>query len=150
VPGSHHAEQNARLAGSSKRQARTGDAGFSASQESFPGNVAATSTGDVIAFGLHTWHASSGGRDRLAWNAVYLRCPETADDRDRTQRHAHDAFESVVKEAGEPVRRTGVRADVRLVSGCCGAVHLSSRRHRPQCAFPCLVSVGRRIVLTWT
>ena len=50
-------------------------------QASFRGYAAATSPGDVIAFDLHTWHASVGGRDRLAWNAVYLRCPETDDER---------------------------------------------------------------------
>jgi hypothetical protein len=98
VPGSHHPEQNARLAAYSKRRrpARDG-AGFAAYQASFPGFVAATSPGDVIAFDLHTWHASVGGRDRLAWNAVYLRCPETDDERDRTLRSAHDGFEQAYR-----------------------------------------------------
>jgi hypothetical protein len=41
--------------------------------------------------------ASTGGRDRLAWNGVYLRCPETADERDRTLRHARDDFEQAFR-----------------------------------------------------
>jgi hypothetical protein len=70
---------------------------FGAYQAGFPGYVAATSPGDVIAFDLHTWHASSGGRDRLAWNAVYLHAPETDDERDRTLRSAHDSFEQAYR-----------------------------------------------------
>jgi Phytanoyl-CoA dioxygenase (PhyH) len=73
VPGSHHPEQNARLAAYGKRRGRVrNDAEFAAYQASFPGYVAATSPGDVIAFDLHTWHASSGGRDRLAWTGRAL------------------------------------------------------------------------------
>ena len=98
VPGSHHPEQNARLAAYSKRRGRVrDDTGFAACRTSFPGYVAATSPGDVIAFDLHTWHASTGGRDRLAWNAVYLRCPQTQDERDRTLRYAHDGFEQAYR-----------------------------------------------------
>jgi hypothetical protein len=98
VPGSHHPEQNARLTAYSRRRGRvTDDAGFARYQASFPGHVAATSPGDVIAFDLHTWHASSGGRDRLAWNAVYLHAPETPDERDRTLRCAHDGFEQAYR-----------------------------------------------------
>jgi hypothetical protein len=98
VPGSHHPEQNARLAAYRKRRKPAGgEAGFAAYQASFPGYAAVTSPGDVIAFDLHTWHASSGGRDRLAWNAVYLRCPETQDERDRTLRSARDGFEQAYR-----------------------------------------------------
>ena len=98
VPGSHHPEQNARLAAYSKRRGRAGgDAEFAAYQASFPGYAAATSPGDVIAFDLHTWHASSGGRDRLAWNAVYLRAPETQDETDLTLRSAGDSFEQAFR-----------------------------------------------------
>jgi len=98
VPGSHHPEQSARLAAYSKRRGRArDDAGFAAYQAGFPGYVAATWPGDVIAFDLHTWHASSGGRDRLAWNAVYLHAPETEDERDRTLRSAHDSFEQAYR-----------------------------------------------------
>ena len=59
--------------------------------------MAATSPGDVIAFDLHTWHASFGGRDRLAWTAVYQSCPETAAERDRTLRSVHDSFEQAFR-----------------------------------------------------
>lgn len=94
VPGSHHPEQGARLAAYRDRQPpiRT-DAQAAAYEASIPGYVAATVPGDVIAFDLHTWHASFGGLDRLAWTAVYQRCPETAAERDRTLRSVHDGFE---------------------------------------------------------
>jgi len=69
----------------------SGDA--DACQVSIPDFAAETSPGDVIALDLHTWHASFGGRDRLAWTAVYQRCPETAEERDQTLRSVQDSFE---------------------------------------------------------
>jgi Phytanoyl-CoA dioxygenase (PhyH) len=98
VPGSHHPEQNARLAAYSRRRgpARS-EAEAAVYQASFPGYIADTSPGDVIAFDLHTWHASTGGRDRLAWTAVYQRCPETSGERDRTLRSVHDGFEQAFR-----------------------------------------------------
>jgi Phytanoyl-CoA dioxygenase (PhyH) len=98
VPGSHHSEQNARLAAYSRRRgpARS-EAEAAAYQASFPGFIADTSPGDVIAFDLHTWHASTGGRDRLAWTAVYQRCPETEPERERTLRSVHDSFEQAFR-----------------------------------------------------
>ena len=98
VPGSHHPEQNTRLAGYSRRRGLArGDAAVAAYQASFPGYAAETVPGDVIAFDLHTWHASIGGRDRLAWTAVYQRCPETEPERDRTLRSVHDSFEQAFR-----------------------------------------------------
>jgi hypothetical protein len=98
VPGSHHPEQNARLAAYRDRQmpVRT-DAEAAAYQASIPGYVAGTVPGDVIAFDLHTWHASTGGRDRLAWTAVYQRCPQTDSERDRMLRSVHDSFEQAFR-----------------------------------------------------
>jgi hypothetical protein len=94
VPGSHHPEQNTRLAAYERRQpAAVGDA----YRASIPGYVAATMPGDVVAFDLHTWHASFGGRDRLAWTAVYQRYPETPAERDRTLRSFHDSFEQAFR-----------------------------------------------------
>jgi len=98
VPGSHHPEQNARLAAYRNRQLPVRTAAEAAAcHASIPGHAAATSLGDVIAFDLHTWHASFGGQDRLAWTAVYQRCPETAAERDRTLRSAHDRFEQAFR-----------------------------------------------------
>ena len=98
VPGSHHPEQNARLAAYSNRQLPIrSDAEAAAYHASIPGYVAATGPGDVIAFDLHTWHASFGGRDRLAWNVVYQQCPQTAAERDRTLRSVHDSFEQAFR-----------------------------------------------------
>jgi hypothetical protein len=68
VPGSHHPEQHARLAAYQRRQPRVRtNADANAYRASIPGYVAATSPADVIVFDLHTWHASFGGWDRLAW-----------------------------------------------------------------------------------
>jgi hypothetical protein len=98
VPGSHHEEQGARLAAYQRRQppART-SAEAAACRASVPGYAAGTEPGDVIAFDLHTWHASFGGRDRLAWTAVYQRYPETAAERDRALRSARDGFEQAFR-----------------------------------------------------
>jgi hypothetical protein len=98
VPGSHHPEQNTGLAAYSRRRgpARS-EAEAAACQASFPGFIADTSPGDVIAFDLHTWHASTGGRDRLAWTAVYQRCPETESEHDRTLRSVQDSFEQAFR-----------------------------------------------------
>ncbi len=98
MPGSQHPEQNAQLSAYSGRRglART-EAEAAVYQASFPGYVAATSPGDVIVFDLHTWHASTGGRDRQAWTAVYQRCPEADAERDRTLRSVHDSFEQVFR-----------------------------------------------------
>jgi Phytanoyl-CoA dioxygenase (PhyH) len=98
VPGSHHPEQNARLAAyNCRRGLARGEAEAAAYQASFPGFIADTSPGDVIAFDLHIWHASFGGRDRLAWTAVYQRCPETEPERERTLRSVHDSFEQAFR-----------------------------------------------------
>jgi hypothetical protein len=98
VPGSHHPEQNTRLAAYRDRQPPIrDDTGFAAYQACFPGYVADTSPGDVIAFDLHTWHASVGGRDRLAWTAVYQRRPETTAERDRALRSVRDSFEQAFR-----------------------------------------------------
>ena len=98
VPGSHHPEQQARLAAYRDRQLPIrSDAEAAAYGASIPGYVADTVPGDVIAFDLHTWHASFGGRDRLAWTAVYQRCPGTAAERDRTLRSVHDSFEQAFR-----------------------------------------------------
>jgi hypothetical protein len=55
--------------------------------------VTATMPGDVVAFDLHTWHASFGGRDRLEWTITHQRCPETTEQRERTLRSTRDSFE---------------------------------------------------------
>jgi hypothetical protein len=64
-----------------------------AHHEEYPGVVVESRPGDVIAFDLHTFHASSGGRDRLAWAIEYVAVPETDGERDRTLRWMTDAFE---------------------------------------------------------
>ena len=98
VPGSHHPEQQARLAAWQRSQPTVSDdASADAYRDSFPGYIAETSPGDVIAFDLHTWHASFGGRDRLAWTAIYQRCPGTGKERDRTLRSARDGFEQAFR-----------------------------------------------------
>jgi len=98
VPGSQYQELNVRLAAYCRRQMPVrSDAEAAAFQASVPGYVAATTPGDVIAFDVHTWHASIGGRDRLAWTVTYQRCPETAEERERTLRSAEDSFEQAFR-----------------------------------------------------
>jgi hypothetical protein len=90
LPGSQHPDYQARLADYRRNQ---GDGEGAADQASFPGHVIETAPGDILAFDLHTWHASFGGRDRLAWTVVYQRRDETEDQRERTLRSMADSFE---------------------------------------------------------
>src|SRR5260370_922455 len=114
-----------------------------------PVSVTATSPGDVIAFDLHIWHASTGGRDRLAWTAVYQRCPETEPERDRTLRSVHDGFEQAVRgfdtgrypiwrdwlapagAAPPPARGVRPGAPGRPHGGARGGAHAGARGGRP-------------------
>ncbi|MGH3400946.1 MAG: phytanoyl-CoA dioxygenase family protein [Streptosporangiaceae bacterium] len=64
-----------------------------AGHEAYPSVVVDSEQGDVIAFDLHTFHASHGGRDRLAWAIEYLAAPEANEERDKTLRWMTDAFE---------------------------------------------------------
>jgi hypothetical protein len=64
-----------------------------ARHQDYPGVVVETQPGDVIAFDLHTFHASWGGTDRLAWAIEYLATPVSDEQRDKTLRWFRDAFE---------------------------------------------------------
>jgi hypothetical protein len=47
--------------------------------------------GDAVIFDLHTWHASRGGRNRLAWTVGYLAVPgDCQGRRRRLSRYAGD------------------------------------------------------------
>jgi hypothetical protein len=59
----------------------------------YAGVAVETSPGDVIAFDLHTFHASVGGRDRLAWAIEYLAEPRDDDERDKSLQWLADGFE---------------------------------------------------------
>ena len=114
VPGSHVPDHNARLYDYRARchEARAGRGGsvegagaeglggarrHSAQRHdemaAYPGHVPGSRPGDVFAFDLHTWHASFGGRDRLAWSIVYERFAEGEGERERTHAHMADSFE---------------------------------------------------------
>lgn len=54
--------------------ARSGFAGWPV-----PSVVLETEPGDVIAFDVHLFHSSAGGRNRLAWTIEYLPWPGVAD-----------------------------------------------------------------------
>ena len=82
VPCSHHQDARPRLR-----------AYQLARYEDFPGVVIESRPGDVVAFDLHTFHASFGGRDRLAWTITYLAIPLDEADRAKTLRWMNDAFE---------------------------------------------------------
>jgi hypothetical protein len=56
----------------------------------FPFSAAETVPGDAVIFDLHTWHASAGGRNRLAWTVEYLAVPADVDGRRRLLRYAAD------------------------------------------------------------
>jgi hypothetical protein len=59
-----------------------GEADMPRTMEDVPGVVIESNPGDIIAFDLHTWHASFGGRDRYSWTISYL--PVPADESDRS------------------------------------------------------------------
>jgi hypothetical protein len=59
----------------------------------YPGVAIDSRPGDVVAFDLHTFHASFGGRDRLAWAIEYLAAPDEEEERTKTLRWMTDAFE---------------------------------------------------------
>lgn len=61
--------------------------------DDMPGVVAETRPGDVVAFDLHTFHGSFGGRDRLAWAIEYLEDPGDDDAKEKTLRWMTDDFE---------------------------------------------------------
>jgi hypothetical protein len=65
--------------------------------EEYPGVAVATRPGDVIAFDLHTFHASFGGTDRMAWAIEYLAAPNDEEARSRTLRWMTDAFEQSIR-----------------------------------------------------
>ena len=108
MPGSHHFDQHTRLvANRDSHMPIDTDAKAAAYNPSFPGYVAETWPGDVIAFDLHTWHSSTGGRDRLAWTIVYQRCSERDDERERTGRSMHDTFEQAFRASTASAIRSG-------------------------------------------
>jgi hypothetical protein len=95
LPGSHTPEQNSRL--SAYRARRQSPDSNTEEEPAYPGYVAVSRPGDVIAFDVHTWHASTGGRDRFAWNIVYQRSPDTDAERERTARSMTDGFEQAFR-----------------------------------------------------
>ncbi|MGH9103013.1 MAG: phytanoyl-CoA dioxygenase family protein, partial [Acidimicrobiales bacterium] len=82
VPCSHHPD--AQLAACAYQRAGHDD---------YPGAVVDTQPGDVVAFDLHTFHATFGGTDRLAWAIEYLAEPNSDEERDKTLRWLADSFE---------------------------------------------------------
>jgi hypothetical protein len=99
LPGSHHPDYRARLTDYRNDHCRTdAEAETRNDPSTFPGYVVDTVPGDVLAFDLHTWHASFGGRDRLAWTLVYQRHPETGQERERTLRSMVDGFEQACRD----------------------------------------------------
>jgi Phytanoyl-CoA dioxygenase (PhyH) len=61
--------------------------------QEYPGVAVETSPGDVLAFDLHTFHASVGGRDRLAWAIEYVAEPRDEDERGKSLQWLADGFE---------------------------------------------------------
>lgn len=86
VPCSHHPDAQSALR--AYQHAR---------YENYPGSVVDTQPGDLIAFDLHTFHASLGGKDRLAWAIEYLAEPTSGEDRERVLRSMADSFEQAFR-----------------------------------------------------
>jgi Phytanoyl-CoA dioxygenase (PhyH) len=86
VPCSHHLDAQRSLCAHQR-------AGY----QEYPGVAVETSPGDVIAFDLHTFHASLGGRDRLAWAIEYVAEPRVDDERDKSLRWLADGFEQAYR-----------------------------------------------------
>ena len=91
LPGWHDPELSARLTAYRARRQAAGGVG-EVDGSAWPGHVAASRPADVLAFDLHTWHASVGGRDRLARTIVDQRCPETGEEQERTCRSMAGVF----------------------------------------------------------
>jgi hypothetical protein len=89
IPESRRREQQPRLCSYRQRWMATDGPDI----DGYRVRVTATIPGEVVAFDLHTWHASFGGRDRLVWTITYQRCPETVVQRERTLRSMRDSFE---------------------------------------------------------
>ena len=70
---------------------------YQSAYEDFPGVAVASRPSDVIAFDLHTFHASFGGRDRLAWAIEYLATPKDEGSREKVLRWMADAFEQACR-----------------------------------------------------
>jgi hypothetical protein len=99
VPGSQHAEFRSRLRQWLRDNPIEDSEGMRQQVEAAPCFVAETEPGDVIAFDVHTFHASVYGHDRRQWTSTYLKDPQTEAER--------RAFGEVVADearwAGEPV-----------------------------------------------
>lgn len=64
-----------------------------AHHDHYPGVAVESQPGDVIAFDLHTFHASFGGNDRLAWAIAYVAEPTDQTEREKALRWLGDSFE---------------------------------------------------------
>jgi hypothetical protein len=98
MPGSHHPDFAASLAGWDRRNPALDAEGLRRQLGGIPCHVAETRPGDVIAFDWHTWHASINGTDRRQWTVSYAKDPRTTEETRRLQ----DFFGSAVPEGDEP------------------------------------------------
>jgi Phytanoyl-CoA dioxygenase (PhyH) len=85
VPCSQHDEVRAGLRAYLRREKRE--------IADVPAVVVPSRPGDVIAFDLHTFHATVGGRDRLSWGIEYLAIPDSAETKTKVQHWMADDFE---------------------------------------------------------
>jgi hypothetical protein len=130
VPGSHHPEQNARLAGySCRRGPARSEAEAAAYQTSFPGYIADTSPGDVIAFDLHTL-----AREYRRPGPAGLDGGLPALPRDRAQTRTDAAFGARQLRAGIPRLRPGPLPRLAGLDRRCRRASLPGRRDRADAA----------------
>jgi len=113
VPGSHRPERHDLLVACRHAQMPMSSDGEAAAYNAgIPGQVAETVPGDVIAFDLRTWHASTGGLDRLAWSVVYQRL-----SRDRHRDRTHASVDERQLRAGLPRVRPAAVSDLAGLAG---------------------------------
>ena len=81
VPGSQHSEFRTRLRRWLRDNPVEDSQALRQQVDGTPCFVAETEAGDVVAFDVHTFHASVYGRDRRQWTATYLKDPQTEEER---------------------------------------------------------------------
>jgi hypothetical protein len=81
VPGSHHPEFRVRFREWLRANRVESSEELRNQVDATPCFVAETEPGDVIAFDVHTFHASVYGKDRRQWTATSLKDPQTGEER---------------------------------------------------------------------
>lgn len=115
LPGSHHPDYGAAMRRFQRRNRAANQAELREQIETMPLFVAETRPGDVIAFYLHTYHASIYGTDRRQWQATYFKDPETPEERAAFDRTVAADRDWIAEEAPKYDRQR-IRSSIRTGS----------------------------------